>query len=104
MPGCDYTTQEDAGDAVAMAMLTIHSSTAHSAKDIVNPKVSQPKVCAGASSDKWQNFIHDWEMYKTMCGVWTAQVNTHLLECCEETLKHYMYSLYTPEQVGVASE
>lgn len=46
----------------------------------------------------------DWSTYKSICGLPVNQVNKHLLDCCQEDLKHLLYGEYSPTQLDAARE
>ena len=102
--GCDYATG-DVEPAVGGPLLMIHGYThmpvqapppgggAGPRPDTVKPKVEKPTITAGASNDEWTNFQRDWSTYKSICGLPANQVNKHLLDCCQEDLKHLLYGI-----------
>ena len=72
--------------------------------DTVKPKVEKPTITAGASNDEWTNFQSDWSTYKSICGLPANQVNKHLLDCCQEDLKHLLYGEYSATELDAAAE
>ena len=107
-PTCEFRT-EDHEPVIAAALLTVHGQSHAGAQALPagqgpGPKLDRPSISAGSSTEDWNHFERNWENYKTVCKVTAAQVNTVLVECCEENLKHLMFGHYDSTQQAAASE
>lgn len=114
---CEYVTP-DQDAAIVAVHLKFHLETMHPTPPPaqVNPvpptpggagpklQIDRPRISAGATTQEWDHFVRDWNNYKTLCKVVGGQVNTVLVECCEESLKHLMFGQYDATQQASATE
>ena len=68
--GCGYRTA-DTGDAAASVLLKFHldsqdstSSPSMANEQIPKLQLERARINAGAGTDDWSNFLHDWQTYK----------------------------------------
>ena len=101
---CNYVTP-DQDAAIVAVFLKFHLDTVHPAAPPAQappvpptpggagPKLQldRPRISAGATTQEWDHFVRNWNNYKTLCKVAGGQVNTVLVECCEESLKNLMF-------------
>lgn len=97
-PECTYET-DDATDALAAVLLSVHSAGAHSTQTgaTAQPqpppitarveKVRRPTVNAAGSSEDWAYFVTRWQEYVEATKIEGRDLIIQLLECCEEQLR-----------------
>ncbi|CAB4041678.1 Hypothetical predicted protein, partial [Paramuricea clavata] len=96
-PECTYKT-EDISDELAVVMITIHNTGAHTNTPAPTQltqackveRVKRPNVCAGGSSEEWSYFITRWQEYAEATKIQGKEKVIQLLECCDENLRKDM--------------
>ncbi|CAB4033724.1 Transposon Ty3-I Gag-Pol poly [Paramuricea clavata] len=96
-PKCTYET-EDISDELAVVMITIHNTGAHTntpaptqlTQTCKVERVKRPNVCAGGSSEEWSYFITRWQEYAEATKIQGKEKVIQLLECCDENLRKDM--------------
>ena len=101
VPACTYNTSsqipEDSSTADKIAVLKIHSETAHrSASSNVQQskaKLDPPKLSSGTSQEQWQHFLRNWEMYKIGMQISDATASPYLFNCLDPKMQSIYASL-----------
>jgi hypothetical protein len=87
--GCNYSTSETT-EGVAIALLNthilIHSNPPSSATPRRGPKLEQPKIEAGISTEKWNSFVRRWETFREGSGLDSTAAACQLFHCADEAL------------------
>ena len=92
IPNCDFKT-DDVLEALTIALLANHG-LAHQGtlSDVAvpslppvprGPKLDQPKVNIGVSTEEWNVFTRRWEVFRTGSGIDEASAPSQLFQCAE---------------------
>jgi hypothetical protein len=94
-PECDYETDE-VTEAVAIALLNAHihvhshppqapAATASVAR-MKGPRLEQPRIEAGVTTEKWNAFVRRWETFKDGSDIDNNSATLQLFYCAHEAL------------------
>ena len=93
-PDCATTFQENLDATVLLALIEIHSRTAHqttapthSQPTVKAEKVKRPTLTSSGTSEEFIYFQQRWSMYKVATKLEGQDVIFQLLECCDEPLR-----------------
>jgi hypothetical protein len=77
VPQCDFKTN-DVSEALAIALLSNHGLAHQNTVPVVStqpaptfqgPKLEQPKIDVGVSTEDWNVFVRRWEVFRTGSGI-----------------------------------
>ena len=95
LPMCDFKT-DDVSEALAIALLafyglahqcTLPNTTGPSLPAVPRgPKLEQPKVNNGVSTEEWNVFTRRWEVFRTGSGIDDQSAPSQLFQCAENEL------------------
>ena len=85
--GCTFTTR-DVSDAMAATIMGHHLLEAHPiAAPPKAPTFKAPELASGITSEQWESFKLEWDVYMESAAVPTARASAYLLNCCDQALK-----------------
>ena len=91
-PDCAFTFQENLDPQVLLALIEMHSRTAHAAAPNTQPSVKpesikRPSLSSAGTEEEFTYFKQRWTEYKQATKLQGKDVLFQLLECCDDALR-----------------